>query len=361
MEVQDGDIVFLERRVKFSAGQWVDKGANTFGHVEICSIDEIDGAEKRDEETVTKWLETRARLTRPALVIARARVYRSRAPASDRQFVAAAVDYLAHGATFGIWGAVTSVFRSKKATCRGLSGKYFERAVRLWQDQGNLPAHVMKRAFCSELVVTATQLGAMLAVAPLLGGIDSKAVHDDTDKLVALAKQHRLWLDTRAKATTPSGLERILRSSANWDYLGLYTNTDAADAADFIRLKSAIVRALAHYDDRTTMGVFKWTSTATIAALPVLRWLTTSRHPEVAPGRETRPGKTGRAVGVRRLDAESPRARQGIATLPMPPARHGTGRKRPVSIRHQRSGSGPPRPVSGRGTGRRPVGGGEFR
>jgi hypothetical protein len=282
MEVQDGDIVFLERRVKFSAGQWVDKGANTFGHVEICSIDEIDGAEKRDEETVTKWLETRARLTRPALVIARARVYRSRAPASDRQFVAAAVDYLAHGATFGIWGAVTSVFRSKKATCRGLSGKYFERAVRLWQDQGNLPAHVMKRAFCSELVVTATQLGAMLAVAPLLGGIDSKAVHDDTDKLVALAKQHRLWLDTRAKATTPSGLERILRSSANWDYLGLYTNTDAADAADFIRLKSAIVRALAHYDDRTTMGVFKWTSTATIAALPVLRWLTTSPHSTAA-------------------------------------------------------------------------------
>jgi hypothetical protein len=280
MEIEDGDIVFLEQRVKFMDGEWVDKGANPFGHVEICYIDKIEGAENKDKETVTKWLEDRAKLTRPALVVARARVYRSRAPAPERTFVATAVDYLAHGATFGCWGALTSVFRGKKATCRNLSGKYYERAVRLWLDQGDAPAHVMKSLFCSELVVTATQLGAMLAVAGLLGGVTSKAVNDNIDGLISLAKQHRLWLDTRAKATTPSGLEQVLRSSANWEYLGLYTDSD--DAEDFIRLKSVIVRAMAHYNDRTTMGVFKWTSTATSAAMPVLRWLTTSPHSTAA-------------------------------------------------------------------------------
>ena len=263
--------MFLERCVRLREGQWVDSGTNSFGHVEICYLDGNDGAENRDQEKVTKWLEDRERLTRQALVIARARVYRCRAPASERERVAAAVDYLAHGATFGTWRAVTSVFRSKKATCRELSGKYFERAVRVWRDQGDAPGHVMKRLFCSELVVTATQLGAMLAVAPVLGGLNSKAVSDDVDRLISLAKQHRLWLDTRAKATTPSGLEHVLRSSANWDYLGLYADGD--DAEDLLRLKSVVVRAIAHYNDRTTLGVFKSTSNATRAWLTTLRGL----------------------------------------------------------------------------------------
>jgi hypothetical protein len=58
---------------------------------------------------------------------------------------------------------------------------------------------------------------------------------------------------------------------------------------------------MAHYNDRTTMGVFKWTSTATSAAMPVLRWLTTSPHSTAAytrygilrllPGVTLSPGK----------------------------------------------------------------------
>ena len=268
MEIQDGDIVFLERCVRLREGQWVDSGTNSFGHVEICNLDGSDGAENRDQEKVTKWLEDRERFTRQALVIARARVYRCRAPALERERVAAAVDYLAHGATFGTWRAVTSVFRSKKATCRELSGKYFERVMRLCLNPEDAPAHVMKRLFCSELVVTATQIGAMLAVAPI-GPVDTS--NDEINRILSRAKQHRLWLDTRAKATTPSGLEHVLRSSANWDYLGLYTDSD--DDEDLLRLKSVVVRAIAHYNDRTTLGVFKWTSGATTAWLTVLREL----------------------------------------------------------------------------------------
>jgi hypothetical protein len=304
MEIEDGDIVLLERRVKFNKDEceWVDNKAYTFGHAEIGFIDKsrrING-----EEKVTRWL-CDCGFTRRGLVTARARVYRSKASASDRKEIAGAVEILAEGADYGIWRANTSIFRSKKATCRGLSGRHWERAMQvLFAAAADKPPHVMKNAFCSELVVSAVQLGAMFVAArcevtgKFLPKTPSEAT-EDVDKIFSRAKQHAMWLDTRAKATTPSGLEQVLRSSANWEYLGLYTDSD--DAEDFIRLKSVIVRAMAHYNDRTTMGVFKWTSTATSAAMPVLRWLTTSPHSTAAytrygilrllPGVTLSPGK----------------------------------------------------------------------
>jgi hypothetical protein len=225
------------------------------------------------EEIVTKWLNRgKGGCTRKELVVARARVYRSKASADDRSAIAAAVNWLAWTATnttFSKWKAGTSVFRSKKATCHGLREKYFKRAVQLYQDQGEMPTHVMKDAFCSELAVAATQLGAMLVVAPIK---DVDPTNDDEiNRILLRAKQHPLWLNIRAKATTPSGLEQVLRSSANWDYLGLYTDGD--DDEDLLRLKSVVVRAIAHSNDRTTLGVFKWTSGATTAWLTVLREL----------------------------------------------------------------------------------------
>ena len=273
MHIENGDIVLIERDTDLNEeNQWVDTGPYRFGHVEIGYIgDPPVKVRETGEEIVTKWLNRgKGGCTRKELVVARARVYRSKASADDRSAIAGAVAWLAWNATnatFSKWKAVTSVLRSKKATCHGLREKYFKRAVQLYQDQGEMPTHVMKDAFCSELAVAATQLGAMMVVAPI--GPDSDASNDEINRILLRAKQHPLWLNIRAKATTPSGLEQVLRSSANWDYLGLYTDSD--DDEDLLRLKSVIVRAIAHYKDRTTLGVFKWTSGATTAWLTVLR------------------------------------------------------------------------------------------
>ncbi len=271
MEIENGDIVLIKRDAKLNdEGQWVDAGPYRAGHVEIGYIDDTRRVQETGEEIVTKWLNIgKGGFTRKALMIAGARVYRSKASAEEREWIASAVDFLAANAAFSKWKAGTSVFRSKKATCRGLREKYFKRVVQTWQDEGEMPTHVMKDAFCSELAVAATQLGAMMAVAP--PGKDSDVSNDEINRVISRAKQHRLWLNTRAKATTPSGLEQVLRSSANWDYLGLYTDGD--DAEDLLRLKSVIVRAIAHYNDRTTLGVFKSTSNATRAWLTTLRGL----------------------------------------------------------------------------------------
>ena len=272
MEIQNGDIVLIERGTKLNdENQWVDDGPYRFGHVEIGYIDAPPvKVQETGEEIVTKWLDRgKGGCTRKELVVARARVYRSKASADDRSAIAAAVGWLAWtatNATFSRWKAGTSVFRSKKATCHGLREKYFKRVVQIFQEQGEMPTHVMKDAFCSELAVAATQLGAMLVVAPIA---DVDPTNDEINRILLLAKQNPLWLNIRAKATTPSGLEQVLRSSANWDYLGLYTDSD--DDEDLLRLKSVIVRAITHYKDRTTLGVFKWTSGATTAWLTVLR------------------------------------------------------------------------------------------
>jgi len=71
MEIEDGDIVLLERRVKFHKDQceWVDNEAYTFGHAEIGFIDKsrrING-----EEKVPRWLGD-CGFTRRGLVTARA-------------------------------------------------------------------------------------------------------------------------------------------------------------------------------------------------------------------------------------------------------------------------------------------------
>ena len=275
MHIENGDIVLIERDTDLNEeNQWVDTGPYRFGHVEIGYIgDPPVKVRETGEEIVTKWLNRgKGGCTRKELVVARARVYRSKASADDRSAIAGAVAWLAWNATnatFSKWKAVTSVLRSKKATCHGLREKYFKRAVQLYQDQGEMPTHVMKDAFCSELAVAATQLGAMMVVAPI--GPDSDASNDEINRILLRAKQHPLWLNIRAKATTPSGLEQVLRSSANWDYLGLYTDSD--DDEDLLHLKSVVVRAIAHYNDRTTLGVFKSTSNATRAWLTTLRGL----------------------------------------------------------------------------------------
>jgi hypothetical protein len=272
MKIEDGDVLFLERVVSTIDGQDVDQGAYGFGHAEIGYRDH-NRVNRLGEEMVTKWLQKHGS-TKRHLEAARTRVYRSKASESDRRDVALAVDCISHGTEYGNWRAVTSVFRSSKhGTHRALRGKYYERALQYaMNEEKHRPPHVMKKAFCSEIVVAAVQMGAMFSVARLLhNGMLGPSANDDMKKLLSLAKQHRLWLDTRAKATLPSGLESILKSSANWDYLGLYKKSDDDDAADFIRLKNAILRGISNYNDRTTLGVFKWTSTATSDWIPVLR------------------------------------------------------------------------------------------
>jgi hypothetical protein len=270
MKIEDGDVLFLERVVSNIDGQYVDQGAYAFGHAEIGYRDNTR-VNMRGEEMVTMWLQ-RHGSTKRALEAARTRVYRSKASESDRSDVSFAVECLSHGTEYGNWRAVTSVFRSSKhGAHRALQGKYWARAM-LYMENQNVykPPHTMKKAFCSEIVVAAVQMGAMFSVARIHGGLFLKTANE-MEKLLSLAKQHRLWLDTRAKATLPSGLESILKSSANWDYLGLYKKSDDDDAADFIRLKNAILRGISNYNDRTTLGVFKWTSTATSDWIPVLR------------------------------------------------------------------------------------------
>lgn len=279
MQIESGDIVFIEYDVKQRMGNdgnyhWVEDGRYPYGHVEVgFRLD--DSRKVRGEELVTYYLNGSG-MTSRGLEVARARVYRSKTAPDERTWVGNGVQALSQGTAYSKYRAGTSVLRTNgymtSQRHRGMMRKYWPRIMELLAATEEAPAnvpHVMKNAFCSELAVAAIQVGAMFAVRP---GFDEPG--DDVPARFAAAQRHPLWLEARAKASTPNDLERLLRSSPHWEYLGRYKHEerDGEDAAS-ARLRAVIHRAIAHYNDRTTLGVFKWTSDATGATLPVLEAL----------------------------------------------------------------------------------------
>ncbi len=274
MHIESGDVVFIKRRVR-----WVNDPGNpdlvsvpgedfTYGHVEVGDVTDSDRRGRDGQPMVTRYLDFSG-FTAKGLETAGARVYRSRQSAADRQRVAqCAAALCVTNAEYGEYRAVTSVLRTHwYATSnrhRGLVRKYWPRLVQYANDERQDP--IAKKVFCSELVVASCQLGAMIAVTP---GWDDP--NDDTDARFTAAQKHPLWLETRAKATTPNDLEQLLRKSEHWDYLGAFKHDASAAAETTARLRSVIHRAVAHYNDRFTLGgLFKSTSNETSATLPSL-------------------------------------------------------------------------------------------
>lgn len=333
MQIEDGDIVFFERYAERKMGNdgnyhWVDSGSFPFGHAEVGShINTSHGADGEQVLRNGRWVGNEPRVTwgiggngngstELELACIKARVYRSRESAETRMLIADATEALSHGTSFGSYRAVTAGVRSNgyltSSRHRGLLRKYWPRVVAF--GAGAQVDHVMKNAFCSELVVASIQVAAMLASAPAEGEPD-----DDATRF-ARAQQHPLWLEARSKATLPKDLERLLRTSPKWEYLGVFEPSRNPEDVSLAKLRSVIHRALAHYNDRFTMGgLFKWTSDATAAMIPVLRALANSPNVEaanlrfaitqvlpgviIAMGKRSKPW--GAAVPLRRLDKGS--------------------------------------------------------
>ncbi len=333
MNIEDGDIVFFERGAERKMGNdgnyhWVESGSYPFGHAEIGShINMSHGADGEPVRKNGRWVGDEPRVTwgiggngngstELELACIKARVYRSRESAETRTLIADAMESLSHGTSFGSYRAVTAGVRSNayltSSRHRGLLRKYWPRVVAY--DGGAQVDHVMKNAFCSELVVASIQVAAMLASAPAEGEPD-----DDATRF-ARAQQHPLWLEARSKATLPKDLERLLRTSPKWEYLGVFAPSRNPEEVSLTKLRSVINRALAHYNDRFTMGgLFKWTSDSTAAMLPVLRSIANAPNGEAAnlrfaiaqvlPGVLPAMGKRSKpwamAVPLRRLDKGS--------------------------------------------------------
>ena len=240
IEIESGDIILIKREFNKST-KANDK--YIFGHVEI-------GVADPDlPNTITMW-PMGEQLTDTLNTRSEAHVFRSSANKEDRGLIYSITDWMrgsrgVPGATNVPENGIKWDIRTGLSPFRRLAGNSDERIIKYWDrivqtTNGTYTGPIVRRVFCSESAVIATQLAAMAAVE---GGLSF-------DAMLNKAKRSPLFMHLNAKATTPDNLYMYLRSSPNWKFVGDYMH-DADQEKQFDSPLACAVRlALSHYKRR---------------------------------------------------------------------------------------------------------------
>ena len=227
IEIESGDIILIKREFNKST-KANDK--YIFGHVEI-------GVADPDlPNTISMW-PMGEQLTDTLNTRSEAHVFRSSANKEDRGLIYSITDWMrgsrgVPGATNVPENGIKWDIRTGLSPFRRLAGNSDERIIKYWDrivqtTNGTYTGPIVRRVFCSESAVIATQLAAMAAVE---GGLSF-------DAMLNKAKRSPLFMHLNAKATTPDNLYMYLRSSPNWKFVGDYMHAQLG--SPFLTTKGA--------------------------------------------------------------------------------------------------------------------------